>query len=758
MKIAKNVIPTSSSRLDAVANKTNNHKQMGFCYQTFLRFTHGLSIRTKFTILSVFLCVTFFEGLYLCVQTYAPITKHSQASGISHNLAAKESVAYEQWQSDNAQSNMYVALLSLRDPNQHNIEATALAQALIARNNTHNLLTQIDKTITDKESQTIMMQIHHELDIYYAYSHAMQTQVRRGDITGAIHSISVDNNQITTKLNSDFTLLRQREHHIAASHDIEITNIASLGLQPIEPLAFAILALTLTVLVIAGGSITNGLRRLTITAQKIAVGEPHAENELPDEGDDEIGILSTAFRNMVVKRQSLLESYRFTAFHDELTKLPNRALLMDRLHQIVSKRYSNHHLWCILFLDLDRFKIINDSLGHEFGDAVLVEAARRLERCVRAGDTLARLGGDEFVILIDDIADETTGRTIADRILGEFESAFTVYGKEVFTSASIGIAYGKIGDDEPDDVLRNADIAMYQAKANGKQRYEIFTDDLLSRAIALQEIETDLVGAVGRDEFRLLYQPIIDLHSRRITGFEALVRWQHPRRGLLGPNEFIALAEETGEIVNLGEWVLRSACNQLQSWRKASIVTSDVRVSVNVSPKQFKPSFLSTVEAALSESGLDPNGLNLEITESVLATNPTLVRSTLLHLRSLGIGIHLDDFGTGYSSLSYVHKFPITRLKIDRSFIHDSGDGSLDYDGIRSPEIVRAIISLADSLGLEVTAEGIETNLQCEQLGKLGCTSGQGFLFAKPLEPITAVSFIGSHDTNKIKKPENTNL
>jgi diguanylate cyclase (GGDEF)-like protein len=463
-----------------------------------------------------------------------------------------------------------------------------------------------------------------------------------------------------------------------------------------------------------------------------------------------------ALQHEIVERTQIEQQLAFAAFHDELTGLSNRAHLMDRLNDIVGKRYDGAHLWAILFLDLDRFKVINDSLGHDLGDFVLVEAARRLERCLRLGDMLARLGGDEFIILLDGIENVKTACDVSRRMLRCFEAPFLIGEREVFAGASIGIATSTNGEDRPEDVLRNADIAMYRAKHLGKQRYEIFTPDLLTSAVRRLEIETDLARALERAEFRLFYQPIVALEDGRLVGFEALLRWQHPTRGLAGPDQFIGIAEENGAIVPIGEWVLREACRQLGAWREAFAEARDLRMNINASARQLRmSSFTQTVASALAAGGLEPERIHIEITESVLLHDADQARSTLAALRELGVEIHLDDFGTGYSSLGYLRDFPIDALKIDRSFV-----SGIDTDnattGLASVEIVRTIVALAQSLSLSVTAEGIETDEQRHALRSLGCARGQGYLFSRPVDadeagalitvcPVPAPVVLGAH-------------
>jgi diguanylate cyclase (GGDEF)-like protein len=445
----------------------------------------------------------------------------------------------------------------------------------------------------------------------------------------------------------------------------------------------------------------------------------------------------------IVGRIAVEERLAYTAFHDELTGLSNRALLMDRLNHFAAKRESAGRMWAILFIDLDRFKVVNDSLGHKAGDLVLIEASRRLERCVRTGDTLARLGGDEFVIVLDDIDDVDQAFLIAQRTLDSFEAPFIVAGQEIFASASIGIATSLVTEEPPEDVLRNADIAMYRAKQLGKQRCELFSPELLTSAVLRLELETDLARALERNEFLLYYQPLVSMQGNCLAGFEALVRWDHPRRGLVNPDEFISLAEENGMIVPIGAWVLNEACRQLQLWRTEIPAAVDLRMNINVSGKQLaSPDFLPVLDHALTVSGLPADRVNIEITESVLMENAERTRSTLTQIRRRGARIHLDDFGTGYSSLSYLRNFPIDSLKIDRSFVSAAGDTA--SSGLASEEIVRTIIGLAHSLSLTVTGEGTETLAQVEALRDLGCTTVQGYHFSRPVASGTAAGIIAA--------------
>jgi diguanylate cyclase (GGDEF)-like protein/PAS domain S-box-containing protein len=427
------------------------------------------------------------------------------------------------------------------------------------------------------------------------------------------------------------------------------------------------------------------------------------------------------------------------AFHDPLTGLPNRALFVDRVTSALARSGRRpEQVAAVLFLDCDRFKLVNDTLGHLTGDLLLIAIARRVERCLRLGDTLARLGSDEFTILLEDVQDAVTAAGIAEELLQAFSTPFTLGDHEVYATASIGIALSSPGTTSPEDLLRDADIAMYRAKVLGKGRYEVFVPELRAQASRLLQLETALRRTLDRSELSLAYQPIVSLADGRLSGFEALARWQHPEFGAIEPSEFIPVAEETGLIHPLGEWVLREACAQTRRWQEAFPLWGALSVSVNVSVKQLQDlRFSDRVRGALAQSGLCAQHLRLEITESMLMRDPGRAADALRTLRELGVKLHMDDFGTGYSSLSYLHQFPLDALKIDRSFV--SGQGSA---GIANPEIVQTVIAMARRLGLEVIAEGVETEEQERQLRALGCTSGQGYRFARPLDAPAAARYL----------------
>ena len=460
-----------------------------------------------------------------------------------------------------------------------------------------------------------------------------------------------------------------------------------------------------------------------------------AQDYLVKKGIDS-GLLGRAIRYAIERQRDITarklaeERLLHDALHDHLTGLPNRALFMDRLGMAIAhakRRLS--YTYAVLFIDLDRFKNVNDSLGHSVGDELLIAVARRLEACLRPGDTVARLGGDEFTILLDEVADVDHAVQVAQRLHREMARPFKVQVHEVFVTMSLGITLGAGGHyNRPEEVLRDADTAMYGAKTSGKARDAVFDYQMHDRAVALLELETDLRRAVERAEFEIYYQPIVSLATGKIDAFEALLRWRHPRRGLLVPDSFVPVAEDTGLIVPIGWWVLHEACRQLADWQSLPWTGQHLAVTVNLSGKQFmQADLVERVEEILGSTGIRSGSLRLEMTESTIMEQAEEAVEKLMALRRLGVKLYIDDFGTGYSSLSYLHRLPVDALKIDRSFISE-----MDSEAERA-EIVGTIVTLARTLRMDVAAEGIETAEQVTRLRALACHYGQGFFFSEPL-------------------------
>jgi diguanylate cyclase (GGDEF)-like protein len=443
-------------------------------------------------------------------------------------------------------------------------------------------------------------------------------------------------------------------------------------------------------------------------------------------------------------RQRVEEQLAHNAFHDTLTGLPNRVLFLDRaqrcFHQMERR---GGYMFAVLSVDLDGFQTINASFGQPAGDKVLIEIAERLVQKVRSGDTVARLGGDEFALLLDDVKDIRNALRVAERLQAELAKPFLVDGREVLTSASIGIAASTSTYKRSADALRDAGTAMARAKRLGPGQIAVFDIRMHTQAVTRLKLETDLRRASDRQEFLLYYQPVVSLQSGRITGFEALLRWQHPERGLISPGESLPVAEEIGLLIPIGQWVLQNASRQLRAWQLEFPVSPPLSMSVNLSCKQFLQSgeLLTIVDETLTATDLDPRSLALEVTETVMMENAEAALATLAQLKDRQLRISIDDFGTGYSSLSYLQRLPIDNLKIDQSFV------ALMKPAGESLEIVRSIITLAHSLGKQVIAEGVETGEQLALLRSLGCDYGQGYLFSKPMEPNAARKLIADART-----------
>ena len=430
----------------------------------------------------------------------------------------------------------------------------------------------------------------------------------------------------------------------------------------------------------------------------------------------------------ITQQKSIIKQLHRQAFYDDLTNLANRAWFRERLTDAIARvKRNSDYLFAVLILDLDRFKIVNDTLGHEFGDLLLMAVASELRESIRPMDTVARLGGDEFAILLESIHSANDALDVAQRINQKLSQPFIIKDQKLLSNASIGIVLSSTAYEEIDEIIRDADIAMYRAKAKGRNCSEIFNPFIREEILIVSRIENELRTAIEQNELVVYYQPIVSLVSQQVVSFEALVRWEHPQRQLILPTEFISVAEKSQLIMDLDWWVLKTACSQIKTWQEQGKIDASIIISVNFSSKQFsRVNFIEDICNVLSESNLHPRNLRLEITESVLIENPDSALSIFTELQNLGITVSLDDFGTGYSSLGYLHRFPVNIIKIDRSFIN-----YLNVDH-KSLKIVQTILDLAKNLEIEVIAEGIETQPQLTLLQQLKCPYGQGYLFSQP--------------------------
>jgi diguanylate cyclase (GGDEF)-like protein len=443
----------------------------------------------------------------------------------------------------------------------------------------------------------------------------------------------------------------------------------------------------------------------------------------------ELATTELSLRHALAERELRERQLQHESLHDALTGLPNRTLFMKRLSEAALRaRRGDNALYAVIFLDLDNFKLVNDSMGHHVGDEVLVTVARRLEECIRGGDLVARLGGDEFAILLERIEDVRDCALVAERVQAALNTPIHLGGYDHVSTASIGVVLSTSAREQPEYMLRSADMAMYRAKASGRARFEMFDRAMHAEALARLQLENDLRHAIERGEFVLHYQPLISLEGGHVVAVEALVRWTHPERGLVSPGEFVPVAEDTGLIVPLGRWVLREACRQAQTWRATIEGARDLGLSVNLSVREFaQPDLVRTVAAVLQDTGLPARALHLEITESAIIGQAHPALQTIAELKELGVAIHLDDFGTGYSALSYLHRLPLDAVKVDRAFT-----SAIDTEE-RPLHVVRSIIALVHAIGMRVVAEGVTTPKQVELLRSMGCDVGQGFYFSTPL-------------------------
>ncbi len=440
----------------------------------------------------------------------------------------------------------------------------------------------------------------------------------------------------------------------------------------------------------------------------------------------------------ITERKKAEIKLEYDSIHDSLTNLPNRKCLMERLRRSLERTQKDKkYSFGLLFIDLDRFKVINDTMGHQTGDEILLKIADKLNYLIRPKDMVARLGGDEFVILVENIKDQDQVIRIAERIISTLNTPLVHRKKDFYLSASIGIAFSSPEYDIPDNLLRDADIAMYSAKIKGKGRYEVFEKQMLSGAVSYLQIQNDLHRALENNEFTLFYQPIVSLTSQELVGFESLIRWIHPVHGLIPPMEFIPIAEENGLILPIGKWVLRESCRQLSEWQETYNLPQNLFISVNISAKQIdRGTVIDDVTEILAETNLSPEFLKLEITESTLMKNQERAIQTVAGLREMGVKVSIDDFGTGYSSLSYLHNFAIDTLKVDRSFIKRIGNPD------EKTEIIQTIIALAANLGVDVIAEGVETEEQLNFLRENNCEFGQGYFYSRPVNSTVATDLL----------------
>ena len=481
----------------------------------------------------------------------------------------------------------------------------------------------------------------------------------------------------------------------------------------------------------AFGIVYLTFRHFVEDVKKTVEKAKQAERERAEQAEEHVHELEHYVAELERSGSALQEShenFRHAAYHDALTGLPNRNFFIDTLKELLQKsRENSERNFAVMFLDLNRFKTINDSLGHSMGDRLIKNVSKRLSSMVRDEDMVARFSGDKFGVILCDLLSKEEATSFADRLARRLAEPYTLDGRQVFTSAKIGIAYGNSKYPEAEDILRDADIAMYYSKDN-EENYVIFDQKMHIRAVTRLQLETDLRFAIERNEFELYYQPIIGLETASLVGFEALVRWNHPQRGLVPPDEFIPISESTGLIIPMTVQILRSACGQIVDWQRRSPGGKPLSVAVNLSGKHFgHPALVEQINTIIAETGIDPALLKLELTESAVMENAETAILMLKQIKETGVQISIDDFGTGYSSLSYLHRFPIDLLKVDRSFV------SAMEENTENGEIVRTVIALAKALNLKVVAEGIESVHQFHQLQILGCEYGQGYLFSKPL-------------------------
>ena len=534
---------------------------------------------------------------------------------------------------------------------------------------------------------------------------------------------------IYTALKKEMSFWSVWSNNLASAIVLYLTGgvVGGIMIKALEKVDFYLLA----AVIVFFGIVYLTFRRFVDDVKKTVEKAKAAERERAEQAEEHVNELQHYVAELERSSEALQEShenFRHAAYHDALTGLPNRNYFIDTLKELLhASRENTESNFAVLFLDLKSFKTINDSLGHSLGDRLIKDVARRLEGLVREDDMVGRFSGDKFGIILSDLLSREEATAFADRLAKRLAEPYTLDGRQVFTSAKIGIAYGNSKYPEAEDILRDADIAMYYAKDN-EENYVIFDQKMHIRAVTRLQLETDLRFAIERNEFELYYQPIISLETATLEGFEALVRWNHPQRGLVPPNEFIPISESTGLIIPMTVQILHSACSQVVKWQNKYGSARPLSVAVNLSGKHFgHPALVEQIKTVIAETGIDAASLKLELTESAVMDNAETAILMLKQIKETGVRISIDDFGTGYSSLSYLHRFPIDLLKVDRSFV------SAMEENTENGEIVRTVIALAKALNLKVVAEGIESIHQFHQLRILGCEYGQGYLFSKPL-------------------------
>ena len=636
-------------------------------------------------------------------------------------------------------------------------DSTGLLIATSAQESPFTLVDNIPQRIDTKNSRDLLTRstIEFLTEYFGSLGNIEEEQILYFEVNGQKHFLNISFLQDKHGLNWIAAIVVPESDFMSEIYANKLLSIL---------LCFGALGLATILGLCTSRWITRPIQQLIEASQAISTGDFNQVSVAP--GIRELDAMTFSFNQMaeqlqisfkdleqanqnleqeILERQQIGQELKYNALHDPLTDLPNRTLLMERLEQVINKiRREDNYLSAILFIDLDRFKIINDSLGHQIGDLLLIAIAQKLTNIVRETDTIARLGGDEFIALLEPITQISDVIDIADKIIEELQAPFYLDKRQVFTAASIGVVLSSKEYSQAADLLRDADIAMYRAKSQGRSRYEVFDQGMYKLALARHKLENELRHALDKNEFEVYYQPIISLANKKIVGFEALLRWQHPEHGLICPTKFLPIIEEIGLIVPIGEWILHSACQQMVIWQTQIATARDLQISVNLSVKQLQdPKLLEIIRRILSETGIGGKSVQLELTESMLMDDLEILTNLLWKIREEGIELSIDDFGTGYSSLSYLNRLPIDNLKIDRSFVSLIGqdpDSLEPYNDGRN--IIATIINLAHQMEMTTIAEGIESPEQLDKLQILGCEKVQGHLFSRPVPSYKATALL----------------